>query len=129
MEMLHVLTLRVVFCVCATVAIQEMDPLVQVHRFKVVHNFYLEYFQTSTNVLLKVYVMRMQSVWTHKAALNVPATLATLEMGTHVWMLMSVSLILAIRMRLVQTITEASPVTVTQVSWEMELCVHVSVSA
>ena len=38
-------------------------------------------------------------------------------------------MILAIRMRLVQTITEASPVTVTQVSWEMELCVHVSVSA
>ena len=75
---------------CATVGILEMDPLVQVHRFKVVHNIYLDNFQTSTNVQLEVCVMRMQSVWTHKAVMSVRATLATLDMGTHVWILMSV---------------------------------------
>ena len=58
--------------------------------FKFVHNFYLENFQTLTNVQLEVCVMRMRSVWTHMAVMCVPATLATLEMGTHVWTLMSV---------------------------------------
>ena len=62
METLHVLTLMVAFSVCATVGILEMDPLVQVHRVKVVHNIYLDNFQTSTSVQLEVCVMRMQSV-------------------------------------------------------------------
>ena len=57
--------------------------------------------------------MRMQSVWTHKAAIRVPATLATLEMVTHVWTLMSAKVILAMRMQFVPTITEASPVSAT----------------
>ena len=57
--------------------------------------------------------MRMQSVWTHQAAMSVPASLATLVMDIHVRTLMSVLLILAMRMQLVLTIMEASPVSVT----------------
>ena len=57
--------------------------------------------------------MKMQSVWTHQAAMSVPASLATLVMDIHVRTLMSVLLILAMRMQLVQTIMGASPVSVT----------------
>ena len=65
------------------------------------------------SVLLGVFAMRMQSVWTHQAAMSVPAFLATLVMDIHVRTLTSVLLILATRMQLVLTIMEASPASVT----------------
>ena len=72
--------------------------------------------------------MRMQSVWTHKAAICVPATLATLEMVTHVWTLMSAKVILVMRMQFVRTITGAFPVSVTQDLKGMGFHVLVSIS-
>ena len=69
--------------------------------------------------------MRVQSVWTHQAAMSVPASLATLVMDIHVRTLMSVLLILAMRMQLVLTIMEASLVTVTLAFQGMEHFVKV----
>ena len=66
--------------------------------------------QILMSVLLGVFAMRMQSVWTHQAAMSVPASLATLVMDIHVRTLTSVLLILAMRMQLVLTIMGASPV-------------------
>ena len=69
---------------------------------------------------MEVFVMRMQSVMTQQAAMSVPASLATLVMDIHVRTLMSVSLILVMRMRLVPTIMGASPVSATLDFQEME---------
>ena len=71
------------------------------------------FYQILMSVLLGVFATRMQSVWTHQAAMSVPASLATLVMDIHVRTLMSVLLILAMRMQLVLTIMGASPVSVT----------------
>ena len=76
--------------------------------------------QILMSVLLGVFAMRVQSVWTHQAAMSVPASLATLVMDIHVRTLMSVLLILAMRMQLVLTIMEASLVTVTLAFQGME---------
>ena len=78
------------------------------------------FYQILMSVLLGVFATRMQSVWTYQAAMSVPASLATLVMDIHVWTLMSVLLILAMRMQLVLTIMEASPVSVTMDFQEME---------
>ena len=72
--------------------------------------------------------MRMQSVWTHQAAMSVPASLATLVMDIHVRTLMSVLLILAMRMQLVLTIMGASLVTVRMDLLEMGSYAPVSCS-
>ena len=72
-------------------------------------------------------MMRMQSVMTQQAAMSVPASLATLVMDIHVRTLMSVLPILVMRMQLVPTITEASPVSATLDTWEMEHIALVSV--
>ena len=80
------------------------------------------------SVLLGVFAMRMQSVWTHQAAMSVPASLATLVMDIHVRTLMSVLLILAMRMQLVLTIMGASLVTVRMDLLEMESYAPVSCS-
>ena len=69
---------------------------------------------------MEVFVMRMQIVMTQQAAMSVPASLATLVMDIHVRTLMSVLPILVMRMQLVPTIMEASPVGVTLDFQEME---------
>ena len=76
--------------------------------------------QILMSVLLGVFATRVQSVWTHQAAMSVPASLDTLVMDIHVRTLMSVLLILAMRMQLVLTIMEASLVTVTLAFQGME---------
>ena len=81
--------------------------------------------QILMSVLLGVFAMRMQSVWTHQAAMSVPASLATLVMDIHVRTLMSVLLILAMRMQLVLTIMGASPVSATKDFQGMEPIVKV----
>ena len=72
------------------------------------------------SVSTEVFAMRMQIVMTQQAAMSVPASLATLVMDIHVRTLMSVSLILVMRMRLVPTIMGASPVSATLDFQEME---------
>ena len=86
----------------------------------------LAFYQILMSVLLGVFATRVQSVWTHQAAMSVPASLATLVMDIHVWTLMSVLLILAMRMQLVLTIMGASPVSVTMDFQGMELSVLVN---
>ena len=90
---------------------------------------------------MEVFVMRMQIVMTQQAAMSVPASLATLVMDIDVRTFMSASWrvsfcccrtltlhldclvvlpILVMRMQLVPTITEASPVSATLEFQEME---------